>query len=114
MQTRPTWTVVDVVHHKKNVLIVKVVVIPLIVLAVSVHQTNVKASIVTSSLKYWILHIVVPTCNDTIKNANETDVDCGGSCLSIKRCEETLKCINSDDCITGVCRSNICQGECSH
>jgi hypothetical protein len=56
------------------------------------------------------LSIVVPTCNDGMKNGNETDVDCGGSCLPSKQCGNALMCNNGPDCISGVCTTNICQG----
>ena len=66
---------------------------------------------VICSVKYLNLSIVAPTCDDGIKNADETDMDCGGSCLPTKRCKEALKCVNPADCISGVCRSSICQGK---
>ncbi len=56
------------------------------------------------------MSIVVPTCNDGIKNGNETDVDCGGSCLPQKQCADTMSCVNFSDCMSGVCDKNICQG----
>ncbi|CAF1117654.1 unnamed protein product [Adineta ricciae] len=53
----------------------------------------------------------IPTCNDGVKNADETDIDCGGSCVPNKRCGELLKCINPSDCKSGICISNVCQGK---
>ena len=35
-------------------------------------------------MKYFILFITVATCTDGIKNGNETDVDCGSSCIPQK------------------------------
>ena len=60
------------------------------------------------------MSVVVPTCTDGIKNGNETDVDCGGSCLSIKKCDDGLRCKIESDCNSGVCTLNMCQGECSY
>ena len=83
-------------------------------IAVSANQIPVKVSIETCSVRYLSRYIVVPTCNDGIKNAAETDVDCGGTCLPAKRCSEGSTCINPSDCITTMCTSNICQGEYSN
>ena len=58
------------------------------------------------------MSVVVPTCTDGIMNGNETDVDCGGSC--IKKCDDRLKCNIGSDCNSGVCTLNMCQGECSY
>ena len=44
----------------------------------------------------------VPSCSDGIKNGNETDVDCGGSC---KTCDLGKGCKNGTDCSTGYCDS---------
>jgi hypothetical protein len=57
------------------------------------------------------LSIVVPTCTDGVKNGNETDVDCGGSCLPSKQCGNGLMCNNGPDCTSGVCKTNLCQGD---
>ena len=45
-----------------------------------------------------------PTCSDGIKNGNETDVDCGGSCPT--KCAAGLMCITGGDCQGGVCSGN--------
>lgn len=50
------------------------------------------------------------TCNDGVKNGQETDVDCGGPCLPSKKCADTKGCDDANDCISGVCTGNICQG----
>ena len=62
-------------------------------------------------MKSLRLSIVAPNCNDYIMNGNETDVDCGGSCLLTKKCADRLRCNSGPDCISGVCQSNTCQGE---
>ncbi|MBL0025177.1 MAG: hypothetical protein IPO98_09285 [Saprospiraceae bacterium] len=35
--------------------------------------------------------ILAPTCNDGIKNGNETGVDCGGSCAPCPTCNDGIK-----------------------
>lgn len=48
-----------------------------------------------------------PTCTDGIKNAAETDVDCGGSdCLP---CGDGQGCLAPTDCDSGLCVNNRCQ-----
>ncbi len=51
----------------------------------------------------------VQTDADGVKNAGETDVDCGGS--SLYRCPVGRSCSRSDDCAIGVCdaTSKTCQ-----
>ncbi len=58
----------------------------------------------------FIFSIVAVSCNDGIKNANETDVDCGGWCAPQTKCADTMSCVNFSDCMSGVCTTNICQG----
>lgn len=48
---------------------------------------------------------VAPSCTDTLHNGNETDVDCGGSCMS---CPTSAGCLVAADCQSGVCTGNIC------
>ena len=60
----------------------------------------------------YTVSIAVPTCTDHVKNGDETDVDCGGSCLPTRKCDIGLKCNNGSECTSGVCTLNICQGEC--
>jgi hypothetical protein len=50
-----------------------------------------------------------PTCTDGVKNGDETDVDCGGSC---PRCTNGKACTSRDDCLGGLCVGNLCQ-ECT-
>jgi len=45
------------------------------------------------------------SCTDKIKNGDETDVDCGGSCPP---CSTGSKCSKSKDCKYGLCTSNKC------
>ena len=44
---------------------------------------------------------VAPTCDDGIKNTDETDIDCGGSCQ--QNCVLGQMCAADFDCQTGVC-----------
>ncbi len=44
---------------------------------------------------------IAATCIDTVKNANETDIDCGGpDCLP---CNDNDDCLVDSDCQSGVC-----------
>jgi cellulase/cellobiase CelA1 len=49
--------------------------------------------------------IVAPTCEDSVQNGDETDVDCGGSC---DPCEEGESCNVDADCAEGTCDSGTC------
>jgi len=49
----------------------------------------------------------VPYCGDGVKNGDEGDVDCGGSCDA--KCCAGKTCWGNFDCINGVCLSGICQ-----
>jgi len=42
------------------------------------------------------------SCTDDLRNGDETDVDCGGSCLS---CEGGGSCLQNSDCASGACSS---------
>ncbi|MCL2778335.1 MAG: hypothetical protein FWD73_10050 [Polyangiaceae bacterium] len=48
---------------------------------------------------------VAPTCNDQVKNGDETAVDCGGSCGG---CVAGQACKSKDDCADGVCTNSKC------
>ena len=55
----------------------------------------------------WYLH---PLCNDQIKNGNETDIDCGGSCGKCnigQACNLNAECDESN-CIDGTCTPFDC------
>ena len=49
-----------------------------------------------------------PTCTDSVKNGNETDVDCGGG--TCPPCASGLACSVDTDCQGGVCTGNACTG----
>ncbi|MDD5086693.1 MAG: plastocyanin/azurin family copper-binding protein [Candidatus Nanoarchaeia archaeon] len=49
-----------------------------------------------------------PSCDDGIKNGDETDVDCGGSCDT---CELGKSCEEDSDCGLGICEEGICEEE---
>ena len=49
------------------------------------------------------------TCNDKIKNQDETDVDCGGNICP--KCSNTMTCKNASDCVSNVCKNNTCVGK---
>ncbi len=44
-----------------------------------------------------------PTCKDEVKNSDETDVDCGGSCTA--NCADGLACNENADCQSNNCGS---------
>jgi len=46
------------------------------------------------------------TCSDTVKNGDETGVDCGGACLP---CVTGGGCSTFADCQSGICTGGICQ-----
>lgn len=50
--------------------------------------------------------VLPPTCNDTVKNGNETDVDCGGDSSP---CANGSACRGQDDCASALCVSRVCQ-----
>ena len=51
--------------------------------------------------------VVIPaTCSDGVKDGNETDVDCGGSCVA---CPNGKDCLVNSDCQNASCVSGICQ-----
>ncbi|APR76693.1 Tetratricopeptide TPR_2 repeat protein [Minicystis rosea] len=45
-------------------------------------------------------------CGDTVKNGDETDVDCGGSCGT---CDNSKQCKTATDCKSGYCQGTTCQ-----
>lgn len=48
-----------------------------------------------------------PKPDDGKKNADETDVDCGGSVAP--KCADNKGCKTADDCTSGVCTNDVCQ-----
>ncbi|MFP4111398.1 MAG: hypothetical protein ACLFUO_00195 [Candidatus Woesearchaeota archaeon] len=46
--------------------------------------------------------VIPQTCSDGVKNQDESDVDCGGSCL---KCQDGLNCTSDSDCANGFCNS---------
>ena len=46
-------------------------------------------------------------CLNTIKDGDETDVDCGGA--RCPQCKASQKCRLGSDCATGICASQLCQ-----
>ena len=47
----------------------------------------------------------LPSCYDRIRNQDESDVDCGGTCA---RCPAGLKCGVPSDCVSGICLNRVC------
>jgi hypothetical protein len=48
-----------------------------------------------------------PNCTDSLKNGNESDVDCGG--LACPKCDDLKACALPTDCKSEVCTGSICQ-----
>jgi hypothetical protein len=58
-------------------------------------------------------------CNDSIKDGNETDIDCGGNpstcatrCAQGKKCTAPSDCASGLSCADGVCCNTPCTGSC--
>ncbi len=49
---------------------------------------------------------ITPNCTDQIRNGDETDVDCGGSC---KQCSDGKRCQLDSDCTNNYCYQGICK-----
>ncbi len=51
----------------------------------------------------------VATCSDQTQNGTETDVDCGGSCVTSasKKCANNQMCTAGTDCTSGVCNTAV-------
>jgi hypothetical protein len=47
----------------------------------------------------------VSSCNDALKNADETDVDCGGNCGST--CDGNEVCRTNADCLSLICQKTV-------
>lgn len=50
--------------------------------------------------------VLTPSCADGVQNGDETDVDCGGSCLSV--CDPNGACSVGGDCKSGHCVGGLC------
>ncbi len=48
------------------------------------------------------------SCSDGIKNGDESDTDCGGSCA--QKCDNEKACNSNDDCLSFKCEGNLCKG----
>ncbi len=60
-----------------------------------------------------ISNITNGTCTDSIKNRDESGVDCGGYACGVllgKKCANNVTCISGIDCISGTCTAGICGG----
>lgn len=51
----------------------------------------------------------VPAADDRIRNADETDVDCGGKDPKVPRCTPSQVCRDGADCTSQVCKGFACQ-----
>ena len=66
------------------------------------------------SYKYALNNLsspTAPTCSDGVKNANETDIDCGGWCAPALKCAVGQGCAELTDCLQSVCTNSTCLGE---
>ncbi len=45
------------------------------------------------------------SCSDSVRNGQESDVDCGGGC---GKCSNDKTCSTGSDCISGTCTSGVC------
>ncbi len=52
------------------------------------------------------VRLPAPSCGDQIKNQDETDVDCGGSCQ--KGCLDGKACVGNGDCVSQLCSNKVC------
>ncbi|OIO63277.1 hypothetical protein COT48_05220 [Candidatus Woesearchaeota archaeon CG08_land_8_20_14_0_20_47_9] len=50
--------------------------------------------------------LVPSACSNTLKDGDETDVDCGGKCSG---CDAGRSCKENTDCISGYCEDSICK-----
>lgn len=50
---------------------------------------------------------IVANCSDSIKNQDETDVDCGGNTCS--KCSNGKSCLSDSDCKSDLCSGGICK-----
>ncbi|HLD18867.1 MAG TPA: hypothetical protein VJB90_02555 [Candidatus Nanoarchaeia archaeon] len=72
---------------------------------ITVSVSNI---IVSDDLEYgevYISFLALATCDDGVKNQDESDVDCGGSC---RACPTGKKCIQNYECSSRTCSNGIC------
>ena len=51
-------------------------------------------------------------CTDKLRDGDESDIDCGGSCRA--KCANNRQCLVSSDCKTSYCVNNVCRsGNCT-
>ena len=57
-----------------------------------------------------------PTCSDSVKNGDESDVDCGGpACTGAgKKCADTNGCNEDNDCTNAWCKAGACASNPTH
>ena len=60
----------------------------------------------TCYARIFVDNIRIYQCNDTAKNGDETDVDCGGRCAP---CANGKNCTANADCTAQYCSSSICK-----
>jgi hypothetical protein len=48
-----------------------------------------------------------PTCSNGIQDGTETDIDCGGLCVT--KCATGKHCLIGGDCQSGICTATLCQ-----
>lgn len=107
-RTRTKLTLIVVVTFVANVMSIKVVLLMMTVLPHFV--TLVSWSAVRIIFRYrsncFNTRAENATCSDTIKNEDETDVDCGGGCGAT--CAGGKACLVNDDCASFICDNNVC------
>src|SRR6185436_10208048 len=55
------------------------------------------------------LTCAAPTCSDGFQNADESDVDCGGTSCALTPCSYGRQCKVNADCVGGSCSQNLCR-----
>lgn len=104
--TGPTAVTVDAVSRNTNYAMT-VEIAPLIQ-AGTLNAQSIRLLIYdppNSSSPYEVPIEQAPTCSDNIRNGDETDIDCGGSC---KPCQVGLSCSIDDDCTGKACIAQRC------
>ena len=82
------------------------VVVPTINVAVSTPLTITVGNAAGQNQAKIVFVYVPPTCHDSIKNQDESDVDCGGSCGA---CGTGHTCSRNADCVTSNCSGGLCR-----